>query len=390
MSLRGKPVDKIDESDLQSLIEHKVRELKHIEYKRHLPGRTDPEKLEFLKDVSSFANAAGGDLVYGMAEVDGVATELCGLGDAEMDKEILRLEETIRRGVQPRLLSVRSQPVELSAGGVALVIRVPRSWRPPHRVTFLQHDKFWTRATNGKHDMDVTELRDAFALAGDTAERIRDFRDGRLARIVAGETPVLLGDAPKIVLHIVPIGAFATMESINLSTVQEEEWPCPIGSSSGGNRFNFDGVITYDTADKALPVSYVQIFRNGSIEAVDAELLVRVRPGRRIAPNLFEQSIVKAVEEYLPFQGRIRAEPPLVLMLTLLNVSGYTMSGRSSEPRENPIDRDCLLVPEILVDSFDCDVPRLLRPAFDAVWNACGHPRSRNYDENGRWKLKPE
>ena len=37
-----------------------------LDYKRTLPGSTDEEKREFLADVSSFANAAGGDIVYGI------------------------------------------------------------------------------------------------------------------------------------------------------------------------------------------------------------------------------------------------------------------------------------------------------------------------------------
>ena len=390
MSLPGKAVDEIRESDLQALVDNQVSERKYLEYKQCLPGNLDSDKKEFLADVTSFANAAGGDLIYGVKENDGVAEEVCGLGSINKDDEKQRLENMIRHGVQPRIPGLAIEAVDIEKKGFAIIIRIPRSWASPHRVIFKGHDKFYSRNSAGKYPMDVSELRAAFLLSETTAERIRNFRESRLARIVAGETPVRLYNAPKIVLHIVPIGAFATMEGIDLSSVEEGEWPCPIGSVERDYRYNFDGVVIYDTADKPIPVSYVQIFRNRSVEAVDAELLVRSRPARRIVPNSFEESMVKALEEYLPFQERISAEPPLVLMLSLLNVSGYTMSLRSSEPQENPIDRDCLLVPEILVDSFDCDVPRLLKPAFDAIWNACGHPRSRNYDENGRWKLKPE
>jgi hypothetical protein len=49
------------------------------------------------------------------------------------------------------------------------------------------------------------------------------------------------------------------------------------------------------------------------------------------------------------------------------------------------IDRDALLVPEIMVESFEYCPQEVLRPAFDAVWRAAGWERSMNYDEEGRW-----
>jgi predicted HTH transcriptional regulator len=65
MQLTNKPLETLVESDLQSLVDDEVREVKTVEYKRSLPGNSDSEKKEFLADVSSFANAAGGHLICG-------------------------------------------------------------------------------------------------------------------------------------------------------------------------------------------------------------------------------------------------------------------------------------------------------------------------------------
>jgi len=51
----------------------------------------------------------------------------------------------------------------------------------------------------------------------------------------------------------------------------------------------------------------------------------------------------------------------------------------------HPIDRDALLVPEVMVESFEFDSAEILKPILDAVWNATGWPRSMNYDESGKW-----
>ena len=56
-----------------------------------------------LKDVSSFANADGGDLIIGVDEAEGIPTAIPGVVVADVDAEKLSLEETIRRGIEPRI-----------------------------------------------------------------------------------------------------------------------------------------------------------------------------------------------------------------------------------------------------------------------------------------------
>jgi len=61
----------IKKSDIDALLATGVAEGRTIEYKLTLPGNTDQDKKEFLADISSFANAAGGDLLYGVAAPEG-------------------------------------------------------------------------------------------------------------------------------------------------------------------------------------------------------------------------------------------------------------------------------------------------------------------------------
>ena len=175
MSLGNKPLESIEKSGLQSLVENQVPEGKTIEYKQALPGNSDSDKREFLADVSSFANAAGGDLIYGVKEKSGIPVKVSGLQSIDSDAEILRLQNMIRDGIEPRIpgVSIRSVPLEKS--GSAIVIRVPRSWASPHMVTFKGLSRFYSRTSAGKYPLDVHELRAAFALSETTAERIRNF-----------------------------------------------------------------------------------------------------------------------------------------------------------------------------------------------------------------------
>ncbi len=66
MAIR-KSIDNISEADLADLIAQEVREDRGLDYKRDL--NISPEaRPEFFRDISSFANASGGDIIYGLDE----------------------------------------------------------------------------------------------------------------------------------------------------------------------------------------------------------------------------------------------------------------------------------------------------------------------------------
>src|SRR5207248_8524311 len=113
----------IAEANLQDLITRQVPESKTIDYKKELPGNGNGPRKDYLADLSSFANAAGGHLVYGVAATSGVPTRLVGIaGDA--DKAILRLEEMARDGIRSPITGMEFSSVTLDVGGVVTPVRV--------------------------------------------------------------------------------------------------------------------------------------------------------------------------------------------------------------------------------------------------------------------------
>jgi hypothetical protein len=51
-----------------------------------------------------------------------------------------------------------------------------------------------------------------------------------------------------------------------------------------------------------------------------------------------------------------------------------------------PIDRDDLVIPEVLVQDVPAAAHAVLKPLFDAVCNAGGWPRSPYYTDEGEWQ----
>jgi hypothetical protein len=390
MYLINKPLDAIDEADIENLKTNKVAEQKLIDYKEKLPGNSDGDKKEFLYDVSSFANASGGDLIYGIKEIASVPTDICGLSVNNLDAEIRRLESIIQSGLEPRIPGVALREIEVSTGNFIIIIRVPKSWAAPHMVKFGGSSKFYSRTSKGKYPLDVAELRAAFVATETVAERIRNFRAERLGNIIAGETPVKLEGPPFGVLHLIPIRAFDPTLELDISSLTSGKgagWLSPIDAGASYRpQFNFDGLFTYSRSAKGAD-AYVQVFRNGIIEAVTCNIVV-AGPDKALPSTAIEQNLISSLPRYLRAQQQMGVEPPVFVMFSLLGVLGYTLAvsfiHRSYE--DHPIDRDAVLIPDVLVENFEQMPEQILRPIFDVMWNSAGFAQCENYDSTGKWR----
>ncbi len=129
-----------------------------------------------------------GLILYGIREKGGVAEEIVGVGEINVEREILRLENLTRDALDPRVLGFEMRPIECD-GSTVLAVRVPTSWMGPHMVTYRGSSRFWGRNSAGKYPLDVDELRVAFSQTRSVEERVERFRSGRLMKILAGETP---------------------------------------------------------------------------------------------------------------------------------------------------------------------------------------------------------
>jgi len=402
----SKNINEITEEDLQSLIDNKVLESKTIEYKEKLPDNSDREKKEFLADVSAFANAGGGDLIYGIVENEGYPVDICGVDTDNPDQEILRLDNMLRDGIDPRITGVSIESIILSnTGKKVLLIRIPKSWRNPHRVIYKGHNQFYVRHNNSRPQMDVGELRVAFNLSETLAEKIKKFREDRVGKIFANETPVFVSDWGKVALHMIPLNAFHPVHQfeinkLNLDLFAKIMWPINAKNLNGWNpHYNFDGIMNHAERvhnGKFKLYSYVQFFKNGIIEAVDETLLYPYQfpwnnevPEKGTIKIAYEKEIIESLKKYLNVLENLNVELPILIYLNLVNVKGYVMQRDQKkhylEHFRHPIDREILLIPEVLIESYDIDPAKVLKPCFDSVWNACGASGSENYDEDGEW-----
>ena len=401
-----KSFDAIDKPDIEYLVECKAIETKTLEYKECLPGRSDGETKEFLADVTSFANASGGDILYGIkAAVDengkktGAPECIVAMTGSTLDETKLRLENMIRDSIQPRL---RVQIKEFTGWGkdeasYVLLLRIPKSFASPHMVTYKGSSRFFSRNSAGKFPLDFHEIRNAFWATESQADRMRRFRLDRLGKIFSDETPVPLTTPHRLVLHLIPVASFLNNEHVLFPAVHELSSVFRTINAMGGDyRYNLDGFVTYcrnysdDSNGNA--ISYTQLFHDGTIEAVHNDFLTfnggPTDNKVRSISSSYESELIRAIESYFEGFKKIGLPAPVVVSLAILGCKGLTMATwpRYCIPRQSgTIDRDVAAIPEMLIDSFDIEISRAMKPLFDGVWNACGYSHSYSYDENGNW-----
>jgi hypothetical protein len=136
--MRGLEMDNAaqwNEETLNEYIYDQVEESSALEYKSAAALNDvngDKIKRDITKDVSAFANAAGGTLIYGIKEYDDelkkhLPESLDPVNSVSMTKE--RLEHLISL-IQPRIHGMKITPIRLNSSslpnGVAYVVEIPQ------------------------------------------------------------------------------------------------------------------------------------------------------------------------------------------------------------------------------------------------------------------------
>jgi len=394
--LYDKDLYSITGEDLKKLIEYGVPEDRYIEYKKELPNNSHHEVREFLADVSAFANASGGMIIFGILEDEGVPAAIEGLEIDDVDKEICRLEDIIRNNIKPKIIHPFIRQIKLDDKDL-IIIRIPRSWSGPHVVNYQKHWRFYVRTSAGKHSMDIQEVRASMLQNNDLPERMKKFREERLDVILGGSTPVKLSCISTIVLHFIPFSALYNTDISGLNfDIITKNWNSiqPIYSSVNSYRYNLEGFLNLGwLSDDGNYSGYVQVYRNGIFETVDTTMLRSHSGQDKSVPNIcVEREIVKTASLYLDYQKQMGVLPPIALLVSFCRVSGYYLAVdrkyHQFTEKKYPLDYDTLRLPELIFEDYPEDKPKALKPLFDSLWNAFGWDSSRNYDKDGIWKLK--
>ena len=374
-------MDDIDENDIAYLMKNQIDESKDLEYKRDLPGASDGEIHKFLSQVSSLANTIGGHIIYGVDAKDGIPTAPRPIQIDNPDKEILRLQEMTLYGIAPRIQEIEIHPVESGSQGYFIIIRVPSSWNSPHMVSRNKSSKFYGRTSRGKHQLDVEEIRTAFMRSETLVDRMKEFRKTRISSIENNDTPFPLIHSPRVVIHMLPVSAFRLREQIDVTTFAEnKEFLTPSDRMFCNYISNFDGYLAYSMDSRGaedFSRAYTQAFRNGCIESVSS-VGFGEDPNWQIEGKDIEKWVLDSTSNCFSLYQKLGIKPPVFFLLSLVGVRNamITASGKTGNEKLRRIGRNVLSLPEVAIDSYQVDLPDLLKNHFQSIWNASGWLRS--------------
>ncbi len=149
-----------EEADVQALIANGVQESLTLDYKRCGSLEKNKErKDEVSKDVSAFANSAGGIILYGVEEDKHLPTGI----DVGFDPRVISkewIEQVINSTIQRRIDGIRIKEVPLSgpkAGKAIYVVSIPQSHNAPHMAN---DNRYYKRFNFESVRMDDYEVRD--------------------------------------------------------------------------------------------------------------------------------------------------------------------------------------------------------------------------------------
>jgi hypothetical protein len=350
-------------------------------------------------------NTIGGDIIIGMNAKAGVPTDFHPL-HINPDDEKLRLENVARSGLQPRIYGLEVRDYPIAGGGFVLVVRIPRSYNQPHRIVRqgTGHHRFYARSSAGKYEPNVDELRLLFGRAPLLADRIRDFRFDRIAKITANDAPVPLLDGRLLTLHVIPFSAFDTGLSLPLNPRDRlyDGFPPMLSLYTNSSRINVDGLLTLSSSNRSVKEqrAYVQLFHSGIVEAVASSFLQGNRTPQSLGHLTLLQTeacIVQYSHRYIRSLMPLGCVPPFTVLVSLIGVKGvpysFSLGDRVFEVEEQAgiLDRDQLHFREAIIDDVEPDAneyAKRLRPVLDQLANAAGWATTPSFDASGNFRLK--
>jgi len=193
-----KEADKIEYSDIESFVSQRIEESLNLDYK-NIADYNKPNEL--AKDISAFANSAGGLVILGVEEDASDPTRIypkaITWGDSSLSKETL--ENHLISKISYRIDGLRIVPVRKPDKSVIFLIDVPQSENPPH----MSWDKRYYKRLNFQSvPMEHYEVADFFG-------RRRKPRLSLVAEIIDIEDPNAQSVQFKIRIYLINKGKSA-------------------------------------------------------------------------------------------------------------------------------------------------------------------------------------
>lgn len=348
MKINNKLLKDWTEEELLTLIQNEsFRENQYLDYKQAFEfiENTDKHqkirgKNEFRNDVCAFANADGGDLIFGIAETKGLASKIMPIAIKNIDKFELDLRNTLM-SIQPSMPNVEFKFISVDKGYVVVVHIDKGIFKPYMTVEDQSVFRFFVRHGNRKDAMSYSEMRNNFLNAASLDAEIKKFRIERLSELLEDNTK-MFG-----VIHIIPATFANTAEFIpmcDLGKAGKLPLPNPWLSYIKGRMIpNVDGVW-FPSEDGRDDFQLLRLFNHGTVELKYNLYTVQNRGEEFLQSLDFINAIGEIVDGTVEIYKSFERHATMYVCISIIGCKGYrNYSGYASMHSEPRIDRDRIL-----------------------------------------------
>lgn len=319
------------EAWVRNLVDDQVSEGPRLDYKQAISLKSEKERLEVAKDISSFANEIGGIIIYGIPEKrksDEVAIPLRPYGIAPIPDLESRLENIYIDSISPCLPEWRVRKVELKeyVGKVVYVAWVPESWVGVHMVEAYADQRYYRRGQLRAVAMSEHEVRQRYERLRIGQTALKDFLSSSELNYPREYLHEYLQDDIAI-SHYVACPAILFPERVNFTTSDMRTWLSQHRYElwQWFSKWPFDNWAPFAYGVRAKesygdPSWMAELHRNGAISHWSAAVVRKDDQGKYKLLYLEE---LKAIEGFLQFAcsfyRRIKYFGPLHLQVLIEN-----------------------------------------------------------------------
>lgn len=393
MELFGKPVHVLTRDDLQKIVDVGApSENRFVDYKKAPAidvGGADvkeQKRIEFLQDVTSFANAGGGWLIYGVDERDTKPIDLCGfaVGPGGVDGLVQRMGDLIRHGVESTIQPTPIiQPIQVDDNRWALVIQIKPSRTSPNMVTFADSRTFHHRVNAKNEPMSAPQITDAVLRSESGIMQIEGFINDRFSLLIENS-----GNQSFWALMFIPLHRdFNAIDitSPDVCNVLKQLVPSPFDLNSGHSTHTLDGYLRFINSEM-IRTYHNLVFRDGSVECVGFSGMNKRREGdyrihlgeiaNQHFPITFER-VTGMFKHLMPSQSFA-----VSACVCLHEPMGVYPIAEFDECHEMPAG---IVKSQTAVMELGSDPHQTMRSFHNLLWNASGHRRCPAYDFDGNF-----
>ena len=389
MSIFGKPLEQVTQSDLQIIIDKNIPENANLEYKRESYKDNDGGKKEFLKDVSAFANAMGGVLLIGIEERQDRPTKIVGIEHAREEAGAAR--QLCNACIQERIQGLKVESIKIGKDRSVLAIEVPPSIRQPHMVTLGRHRSFWKRQGNQNVPMNMDDIRYAIIRGHEGMEKSKLILNNAIENIKS-----FINDNQIVLILILPNFTRDNLIDTTQAGIREAATDFPDlpfchwreKPFRGHIRPFMDGIEAYDR----YPTNYIQsrcrIYDNGLYEYFYLDDSTEDKRDFSINLPFLCDHFLYSLETCRNIYAHAGISGPFSVKVCTLGSSPPTFFVNTSRFRPNiitnPFKENIILFREMTFPDID-NIQSVGKAYSDLIWRSLHYERCLYFSEEGKY-----